>query len=143
MMTGLWGSIFASFSSGIHFVIGSSSWSLPASRSWRMACAVNVLEIEAMRYAVLVVDDPDRGRGLLAVADRPVDPGVEDLEGGRDLGALGERAPRVGGVRIGRSDEDDHDESDGDSGETPASAKHAIGLLAVKSAVLESSGTWR
>ena len=52
MMTGLWGSIFASFSSGIHFVIGSSSWSLPASRSWRMACAVNVLEIEAMRYAV-------------------------------------------------------------------------------------------
>ena len=49
MIAGLCGSIFESFSSGIHFVIGSSSWSLPASRSWSSACAVNVLEIEAMR----------------------------------------------------------------------------------------------
>ena len=52
MIAGLWGSTFASFSSGIHFVIGSSSWSLPASRSCRSAWAVKVFEIDAMRYAV-------------------------------------------------------------------------------------------
>ena len=61
-MTGRAGSTLARRSSGIHFVIGSSRVSLPASRSWRIACAVNVLEIDAMRYAVSGVAGVFRAR---------------------------------------------------------------------------------
>jgi len=40
-----------SASSGTHLTTGSSRWSLPASRSWRIAVPVKVLVMEAIRYS--------------------------------------------------------------------------------------------